>query len=123
MYRARRDGREQSRLCKEKNSMCMSCGCGEPNDPHGDKRNITAEDVNKAAEAAGISPQQAAQNIADAAQQQMGGRGGMGGMGGGMGRERGGMGEQRGMGGMGGYQSKSQGDMGRRDYGTSDTDM
>jgi hypothetical protein len=52
--------------------MCVSCGCGEPNDAHGDMRNITMDDLNRAAEAAGISPSEAAQNIADASQR-MGG--------------------------------------------------
>ena len=45
--------------------MCVSCGCGKPNDAHGDMRNITQDDVNRAAEAAGITPEQAARNIAD----------------------------------------------------------
>lgn len=49
--------------------MCMSCGCGKPNDDHGDIRNITLNDLNSAAEAAGISPTQAVQNIMNACQQ------------------------------------------------------
>jgi hypothetical protein len=48
--------------------MCMSCGCGSPNDTHGDNRNITQDDLNNAAQAANITPEQAAQNIADASQ-------------------------------------------------------
>lgn len=44
--------------------MCLSCGCGQPNDKHGDERHITQDDLRQAAEAAGISPQEAAQNIA-----------------------------------------------------------
>ncbi len=43
--------------------MCMSCGCGAPNDDHGDRRNITQDDLDRAAEAANISRDQAAQNI------------------------------------------------------------
>lgn len=29
--------------------MCLNCGCGEPNERHGKKSNITARDVEKAA--------------------------------------------------------------------------
>ncbi len=43
--------------------MCVSCGCGEPNADHGDKRNITMKDVQAAADAAGISASQVANNI------------------------------------------------------------
>ena len=43
--------------------MCMSCGCGEPDNDHGDQRNITQNDLNNAAQAAGITPNQAAENI------------------------------------------------------------
>jgi hypothetical protein len=43
--------------------MCLSCGCGEPDADHGDPRNITAQNLRDAAEAAGISPQKAAENI------------------------------------------------------------
>jgi hypothetical protein len=43
--------------------MCLSCGCGEPDADHGDTRHITMEDLRKAAEAAEISPQEAAENI------------------------------------------------------------
>ena len=49
--------------------MCMSCGCGKPNDNHGDSRNITQHDLNDAAEAAGISTTQVVQNIVNAYQQ------------------------------------------------------
>ena len=35
--------------------MCISCGCGKPNDDHGDARNITMQDVDQAAEAAGTT--------------------------------------------------------------------
>jgi hypothetical protein len=57
--------------------MCLSCGCGKSNDTHGDDRNITQDDLNRAAQAANISPQQVAQNIADGIRQ----AGGMPGMG------------------------------------------
>jgi hypothetical protein len=43
--------------------MCLSCGCGEPNEKHGDDRNITMDDVQQAAQASNITPMQAAQNI------------------------------------------------------------
>lgn len=43
--------------------MCASCGCGAPNDDHGDSANITMVDVQRAAEAAKISPAQVANNI------------------------------------------------------------
>jgi len=43
--------------------MCLSCGCGEPNEQHGDERHITQANVEAAAQAAEISPQQVAQNI------------------------------------------------------------
>jgi hypothetical protein len=43
--------------------MCLSCGCGKPHTDHGDKRNITQEDLQKAADASNISLQKAAANI------------------------------------------------------------
>jgi hypothetical protein len=47
----------------------MTCGCTLPNDDHGDPRNITQQSLTQAAQAAGISPEQAAQNFMDACQQ------------------------------------------------------
>jgi len=35
--------------------MCLNCGCGEPNNDHGDTRNITLDDVNAASQATGQS--------------------------------------------------------------------
>ena len=49
--------------------MCMTCGCTVPNDNHGDPCNMTEQDLNQAAQAAGISPEQAVQNFMDACQQ------------------------------------------------------
>jgi hypothetical protein len=49
--------------------MCLSCGCGEPNDDHGDRRHITQYQLEQAAQAAQISPQEAAQNILDGLQE------------------------------------------------------
>jgi hypothetical protein len=43
--------------------MCLSCGCGEPSADHGDPRHITIEVLQNAAEAAEITPQEAAENI------------------------------------------------------------
>ena len=43
--------------------MCVSCGCGQPNDDHGDSRNITLDDLNRAAEAAGTTRARVLQNI------------------------------------------------------------
>jgi hypothetical protein len=46
--------------------MCLDCGCGEPNDSHGDDRHITMQDLQQAAEASETTPQEAAQNIMNA---------------------------------------------------------
>ena len=43
--------------------MCLSCGCGQPNDDHGDSRNITLDDVDQAAKAAGTTRDKVLQNI------------------------------------------------------------
>jgi hypothetical protein len=43
--------------------MCMSCGCGEPHETHGDKRNIVYADLKKAADASKISVKEAVQNV------------------------------------------------------------
>lgn len=48
--------------------MCMTCGCGKPNEAHGDDRHITRDDLKSAADAAGISEQDAANNLMDAFQ-------------------------------------------------------
>lgn len=47
--------------------MCMSCGCGEPNEAHGNPDNITMDSLQRAADAAGISPAKVAENIRTAA--------------------------------------------------------
>ncbi len=44
--------------------MCISCGCGKPNEDHGNKDLITREELDKAARAAGMSTEDAAKNIA-----------------------------------------------------------
>src|SRR5579885_1633099 len=43
--------------------MCVSCGCGQVNDNHGDKRNITMDQVRAAAQAANTDEQTVARNI------------------------------------------------------------
>ncbi len=43
--------------------MCLTCGCGEPNADHGDTRNITYDDLKRAAEAAEISVEEATGNL------------------------------------------------------------
>jgi hypothetical protein len=45
--------------------LCCSCGCLLPATDHSDSDNITLDDLNAAAEAAGITTAQAAQNIVD----------------------------------------------------------
>ena len=49
--------------------MCLDCGCGEPNDRHGDDRHITMEDVEAAARASEISVDEAARNITEGMRQ------------------------------------------------------
>lgn len=43
--------------------MCASCGCGKPNDQHGDSDHITGDQLDAAASAADISREQVAANI------------------------------------------------------------
>lgn len=45
--------------------MCASCGCGESNEQHGDSSHITGQQIQEAASTAGISAEQAAQNMLD----------------------------------------------------------
>lgn len=52
--------------------MCASCGCGKPNDQHGDSRHITMGQIQQAAAAAKISPQEVGKNISDAARSMSG---------------------------------------------------
>jgi hypothetical protein len=46
--------------------MCISCGCGLPEDKHNNPSLITMSDLVKAAKAANMSVEDAAHNIADA---------------------------------------------------------
>lgn len=50
--------------------MCASCGCGIPNDDHGDKRHINYDEVKAAADAAGISVDEVARNIQEMAKKE-----------------------------------------------------
>jgi hypothetical protein len=43
--------------------MCLTCGCGEPNESHGDDAHITYDQFKKAADAAEISVDEAATNL------------------------------------------------------------
>ena len=43
--------------------MCLSCACGSPNDDHGDKRNITMQQLEQAAEAADTSVEEIVNNL------------------------------------------------------------
>jgi len=43
--------------------MCLTCGCGEPNDDHGDPAHITYQDLKEAADAAEITVEEAAGNL------------------------------------------------------------
>ena len=49
--------------------MCVSCGCGQMNEDHGDKRSITMKGLEQAAKAAGSSVQEVAKNIQKSASQ------------------------------------------------------
>ena len=43
--------------------MCVSCGCGAPEDKHGDQRNITLSELRSAAEAAGVGMATLSRNL------------------------------------------------------------
>jgi hypothetical protein len=43
--------------------MCANCGCGIPEDKHGDDRNIAWSEIVASAEANNISPTEALQNM------------------------------------------------------------
>lgn len=45
--------------------MCMTCGCGQPHESHGNSDNIVYEDLKKAADAENISPEEALKNMQD----------------------------------------------------------
>ena len=43
--------------------MCLDCGCKKPNDNHGDPRHITYQQLQAAAQASDIDPEEAADRI------------------------------------------------------------
>lgn len=43
--------------------MCVSCGCKQPNESHGDSRNITMNDIRAAEETNGTSTGETVRNI------------------------------------------------------------
>ena len=43
--------------------MCLNCGCGKPDDPHGNPANITADALRRAGRANGQSMETSARNI------------------------------------------------------------
>lgn len=45
--------------------MCLNCGCGKPNEDHGNPANITAGDLRRAGEANDQSLRQSAQHIVE----------------------------------------------------------
>ena len=49
--------------------MCLSCGCGKPNDNHGDARNITLQDIDAAAQAISTTRAKVLENMLDSTQQ------------------------------------------------------
>lgn len=46
--------------------MCLDCGCGQPEERHGDPASITLTDLRRAAEANGHSLAEAIGNVSDA---------------------------------------------------------
>ncbi len=50
--------------------MCANCGCGIPEDKHGDERNITWSEIEAAAEANGQTPAETVRNMQEMAEQQ-----------------------------------------------------
>ncbi|MFN8622303.1 MAG: hypothetical protein U0869_16345 [Chloroflexota bacterium] len=70
--------------------MCMNCGCGAPEDRHGDPANITATDLRRAGEANGQTLAETMRNLNDAYGQVQGQEQGQGasGAGGGSGSGR-----------------------------------
>jgi len=43
--------------------MCVDCGCGQPDDRHGDERHITMSDIRAAADASEVSVEEVAARI------------------------------------------------------------
>jgi len=47
----------------EGRNMCLSCGCGDHENDHGDKRNITLRDIDQAADAAEMTRARVLMNV------------------------------------------------------------
>jgi hypothetical protein len=54
---------------ERKAPVCLDCGCGEPNERHGDDRHIIMDDIQAAATASEISVEEAKRNIVEALSQ------------------------------------------------------
>ena len=52
--------------------MCSNCGCGIPEDKHGDDRNITWSELQAAAEANEQTPEEAIKNMQEMSASQAG---------------------------------------------------
>lgn len=50
--------------------MCATCGCGIPEDKHGDDRNINWSEIEAAAQANDISAEEAVKNIQEMSKRQ-----------------------------------------------------
>ncbi len=55
--------------------MCLNCGCGQPNERHGNDANITLEDVRRAGESNGQSVEESLRNMGQTARQVVSGSG------------------------------------------------
>jgi len=55
--------------------VCLNCGCGEPNESHGNEANITLDDVRRAGEANGQSVEESLRNMGMTARQVVMGQG------------------------------------------------
>ena len=63
--------RNGDRLTDEEGAiMCANCGCGIPEDKHGDDRNINWSEIVASAEANDMSPADAVRNMQTMAEQQ-----------------------------------------------------
>ncbi len=50
--------------------MCANCGCGIPEDRHGDERNILWSEIVASADANSLSPEAAIQNMVQMSEQE-----------------------------------------------------
>ena len=54
--------------------MCISCGCGNYEDAHGDERNVTVATLQRAADAANLTLEQVVGNMREGARAMEGGQ-------------------------------------------------